>query len=45
MGVSQRAFNEKQRKRMFEGKFGQRELPDSVTRDEVTCPHCSFSPE
>ena len=44
MGVSQRAANDKIKKRMFNSSLSTKRenLPDSVTRDEVKCSACGF---
>ena len=44
MGVSQRAANERLRKRIFNTTLSAKRenLPDNVTREEVTCQKCRF---
>lgn len=42
MGVSQKAFNEKQRRRAFSGSFKSRELPENVTKELIVCKNCGF---
>ena len=42
MGVSQRAADDKQRKRLFRHYDKKETLPDNITTAQVTCKKCGF---
>ena len=42
MGVSQKAFNEQQRKRLLKHYERKETLPENITTEEVVCKSCGF---
>jgi len=42
MGVSQKGFNEAQRKRLFKHYDKKETLPDNITTAQVICKKCGF---
>ncbi len=42
MGVSQKAFNENQRKRLLKHYDRKDNLPENITTAEVVCANCGF---
>lgn len=42
MGVSQKGFNEAQRKRLFKHYEKKQTLPENITTSEIICSNCGF---